>query len=69
MASHRDIDGVHGADLPADDVRILREGAAENLKRVAVRRDMEWYNTDECHAPGWLEPLVEMKTVWHPSGQ
>jgi acyl-CoA reductase-like NAD-dependent aldehyde dehydrogenase len=37
VSGHRDIDGVHAADLPADQATLLREGSAENLKRVLVR--------------------------------
>jgi acyl-CoA reductase-like NAD-dependent aldehyde dehydrogenase len=67
IASHRDIDAVHAADLSAENATALRAGAAENLKRVTVRSAVDWYNTDECHSPSWIERLVEMKTIWHPS--
>jgi acyl-CoA reductase-like NAD-dependent aldehyde dehydrogenase len=67
MASHRDIDALHAAGV-SDELRgVLRAGAAENLKRVTVRDGVDWYDADGCHSPSWIEPLVEMKTIWHPS--
>lgn len=66
IATHRDIDAVHAANLPAEQSATLREGAAENLKRVVVRDVPDWADV-ACESPWWIEPLVEFKTVWHPS--
>lgn len=68
IASHRDIDAIHAAGMSADHAKTLREGAAENVKRVTVRTDVDWFDAEACQDPWWLEPFVEMKTVWHPSG-
>lgn len=89
IAGHRDIDGVHAAGLNADESRTLREGVAENLKRVLVRGEastrqtakapkpkrtaesreesLDFFDADACTSPWWIEPFVEMKTIWHPS--
>ncbi|CAG0955524.1 NAD/NADP-dependent betaine aldehyde dehydrogenase [Phycisphaerales bacterium] len=67
ISEHRDIDGVHAANLRADQAATLRLGAAENLKRVTVRERVDWFDESQCHSPWWIEPLVEMKTVWHPA--
>lgn len=69
VASHREIDAVHSANLPEAQLAALRAGAAENIKRVTTRR----FNDDELFAPAsaspwWIERFVEMKTIWHPSG-
>ena len=76
FAWHRGIDAVHAADLPADQAAALRAGLAENLKRVVVRTGekrgrgapapIDWH-AGACSGPGWIEPFVEMKTVWHPA--
>ncbi len=68
IASHRDIDAVHAAGVGDQLARTLREGAAENLKRVVVRETLDdgWLNP-ACTSPWWIEPFVEMKTIWHPS--
>ncbi len=69
LAGHRDIDAIHGAGLTAQQTTLVREGTAENLKRVTVRETegAAWYD-DSCRSPWWIEPFVEMKTMWHPSG-
>jgi acyl-CoA reductase-like NAD-dependent aldehyde dehydrogenase len=68
FASHRDIDAIHAAGLPPEQSRILREGTADNVKRVTVRAAPDWYSAEACQSPWWIEPFVEMKTIWHPSG-
>lgn len=67
IAGHREIDAVHAAGVSGGHARALREGVAENLKRVTVRGGVDWAS-DEPDGPGWIEPFVEMKTVWHPVG-
>ena len=84
IAGHRDIDAVHAAVGPnaatADEARTLREGAAENLKRITLRAGaksadpksaaptpIDWFDAAACTDPWWIEPFVEMKTIWHPS--
>jgi acyl-CoA reductase-like NAD-dependent aldehyde dehydrogenase len=75
FASHRGINAIHAANVSAAHATVLREGAAENLKRVVVRelpsgagrRAGGWFDDETCESPWWIEPFVEMKTVWHPS--
>lgn len=81
IAGHRDIDAVLAAGVSADQARVLREGAAENVKRVKVlghtapgnkgarvtRGEVDWFDAAACESPWWIEPVVEMKTIWHPS--
>ena len=77
FASHRDIDAIHAAGLSPDQAKAVREGTADNLKRVFIhqgsgqRRDagaIDWFDDDRCQSPWLIEPFVEMKTMWHPSG-
>jgi acyl-CoA reductase-like NAD-dependent aldehyde dehydrogenase len=68
IASHRDIAGVAGAQLPVAEAAALEAGAAENLKRVALFRDAPKFDDDAFwHSPWAIQPFVEIKTVWHPS--
>ncbi|MBX3385278.1 MAG: aldehyde dehydrogenase family protein [Phycisphaeraceae bacterium] len=67
IAQHRDIDGVHAANIDAASAKVLREGVAENLKRVKVREGVDFSDEAEGASPWWIEPFVEIKTVWHPS--
>jgi len=76
FAGHRDLNAIHAAGVTPEQARVLREGAAENVKRVAIRdggtkgrgEAMDWFDVETCHSPWWIESFVEMKTVWHPSG-
>ncbi len=80
MAGHRDIDGLHaavGPGISSDLAKTLEQGRAENLKRVTVRGgargggregEVDWTDSQACHAPSWIEAFVEYKTVWHPTG-
>lgn len=67
LASHREIMAIHAANLSPQHAASLRAGAAENLKRVTIRAIDDW-RSDACESPWWIEPLVELKTMWHPSG-
>lgn len=81
IASHRDIDAVHAAGVSDAHRATLREGAAENVKRVTIRETasrggkssknaptaVDFFDVDACQSPWWIEPFVEMKTIWHPS--
>ncbi len=69
LAGHREVIGLHAAGCGAAARRTLEAGAAENIKRVTVRGvdGDDWYDERECHSPYWIEPFVEMKTIWHPS--
>jgi len=67
VASHRDLDAVHAGNLSQLDASTLRAGVAENLKRVTVHEGVDWQDVEACQHPWWIEPMVEFKTVWHPS--
>ncbi len=67
FASHRDIDAIHAAGMTPGEAKTLQEGVAENLKHVVIRDAVDWSDDEVCHNPAWIEPFVEMKTIWHPS--
>ena len=78
FASHRDIDAISAASVTSEQAKLLREGTADNLKRVSIlgsntssklpEARIDWLDDDACHSPWRIEPFVEMKTMWHPSG-
>jgi len=79
FASHRDIDSVHAAGVSPEHAKLIREGTADNLKRVYLHQSaapkrgvkaaaIDWFSEDRFQGPWLIEPFVEMKTVWHPSG-
>lgn len=65
IAGHRDIDAVHAA-ATGEVATTLRAGTAENIKRVVIRDGVD-YTANECESAWWIEPFVEMKTIWHPA--
>lgn len=67
FASHREIGAIHAAGLSPEHERQVREGVADNLKRVALHPRAD-FDGDRWRGPWIIEPLVEMKTIWHPSG-
>jgi acyl-CoA reductase-like NAD-dependent aldehyde dehydrogenase len=79
FASHREIDALFAAGVTPDQAKLLREGTADNLKRVTIiaapaskskksSAAIDWLDDDACHSPWRIEHFVEMKTMWHPSG-
>lgn len=69
IASHREVNAIHAAGVSDEHATELRLGAADNLKRVTARDLLGegWFDAAVCEHPGWLEPFVEIKTLWHPS--
>ncbi len=69
IAGHREINAIAAANLDDDERLTLRQGTAENLKRVKIEQlDADaWYDADRCDSPWRIEPFVEIKTIWHPS--
>jgi acyl-CoA reductase-like NAD-dependent aldehyde dehydrogenase len=65
IAGHRDIDAIHAASS-GDSATTLRAGSAENIKRVVIRDSID-YTSAACESAWWIEPFVEMKTIWHPA--
>ncbi|PCH82949.1 MAG: aldehyde dehydrogenase [Planctomycetota bacterium] len=69
LAGHRDIDAISAVCEQSEERELLRMGVAENVKRVHVlkRSKVDFYDRNQCCSPYWIEPFVEMKTIWHPS--
>jgi acyl-CoA reductase-like NAD-dependent aldehyde dehydrogenase len=67
MAAHRDIDAIHAANMSVAETTTLKQGAAENIKRVVVRNVPDWLDTADAHSPWRIEPLIDFKTMWHPA--
>ncbi len=66
LAAHRDLDGVIAAVDPKHGA-LLRQGSAENLKRVRLVDPAADFEADEPWAgAGAFDGLVEFKTIWHP---
>lgn len=68
FAAHRDIDGllVAGAPEPA-----VGKAAADNCKRLRFCNPpaADWNKPEKLRSLLWVEPFVELKTLWHPVAQ
>jgi len=71
-AKHRDLDGIAAAGLPGgltgELAKALQLGAAENLKRVKLFELADLLAESTSCSPWMIEPFIESKTVWHPTG-
>ncbi len=70
LASHLDVNGAIEASGDATVLRVLQEGAAENLKRVhdhSLPSPDGWFG-EAARDPYRILDSVEFKTVWHPMG-
>lgn len=67
IAAHRDLDAALIANPSRADEATMRDGTSDNMKRVIIQRAADWFDA-ELESPWRIEPLVELKTIWHPSG-
>lgn len=67
FSSHRELIAIHAGGVSDEHRTLLRLGAADNLKRVTVREDIDFFDDALCEGPNWIDPFVEFKTIWHPS--
>lgn len=67
FASHMDVNAVVSAGEDADARRALQQEAAENIKRVIERPDVDW-SSDAGANPYLIRDTQETKTTWHPVG-
>ena len=68
FASHRDIDGLLVAGKPD---AALTSAAADNCKRVRFcdLAATDWTKAERLRSLLFVEPFVELKTLWHPVSQ
>ncbi|MGV6814438.1 MAG: aldehyde dehydrogenase family protein [Phycisphaerales bacterium] len=67
FSSHRGLIGIHADGVSSEHRTLLRLGSADNLKRVTVRDGVDYFDDESCEGPGWMDPFIEFKTIWHPS--
>lgn len=67
FSSHRELIAIHAAGVSDEHRGLLRAGSSDNLKRVTVHDEIDFFDDAICEGPQWIDPFVEMKTIWHPS--
>ncbi|MEM9208334.1 MAG: aldehyde dehydrogenase family protein [Pseudomonadota bacterium] len=68
FASHMDVNAVVYCDGDASVAQVVESEAAENLKRVVARTDVDW-GKDAAQDPYLIRDTQEVKTTWHPIGR
>ncbi len=68
LAKHRDVDGITAFGMDSETAKTLQLGASENLKRVRLFTADHLSNPATACTPWMVEPFLEAKTVWHPTG-
>lgn len=68
FAAHRDLDGLLVAGKPE---AALTAAAADNVKRVRYcdLSAADWGRSERLRSLAFVEPFVELKTLWHPVAQ
>lgn len=68
FATHRGIAGLHAAGVTPAQRQTLELGVAENFKRLRIRLEHpRWDDPAACESLAWIEPFLDLKTIWHPS--
>jgi acyl-CoA reductase-like NAD-dependent aldehyde dehydrogenase len=67
FASHMDVNAVIYCDGDRKTARAVQEAAADNIKHVVARTDINWSDDSSQH-PYLLRDTQEVKTTWHPIG-
>jgi acyl-CoA reductase-like NAD-dependent aldehyde dehydrogenase len=67
FASHMDVNAVVYCDGDAEEARDIQGRAADNIKHVIDRVDIDW-DADSSQNPYLIKQTQETKTTWHPIG-
>jgi acyl-CoA reductase-like NAD-dependent aldehyde dehydrogenase len=67
FASHMDVNAVIYCDGGKKMAESVQEAAADNIKRVIRRTDVNWTDNSSQH-PYLVRDTQEVKTTWHPIG-
>ena len=67
FASHMDVNAIVYCDGAKKTAKTVQELAADNIKRVISRADVDWSRESSQH-PYLIRDTQEVKTTWHPVG-
>ncbi len=65
FASHKDVNSILYCGDDAEKIRKIQDLAIENLKRVVIREDSNYFE-DKHESPYLIFDFQETKTTWHP---
>ena len=65
-ASHMDIDSLIYCGSQEKTIQLIQDLSSENMKRVVIRKNIDWYSHEQTETPYWILDTQEKKTTWHP---
>lgn len=70
LCQHVEVDAIDLCGVPIEARAEYEQMASESVKRLhhSPQFSVEMWRTDKACGLDWIEPFVEMKTVWHPIG-
>lgn len=68
FGTHMDVNAVLYCGEAKTDIKALQEMAVENMKRVRIREDGDYFDTKH-ESPYYIFDFQETKTTWHPIEQ
>jgi len=68
FGTHMDVNAVLYCGDDKADIKALQTMAVENMKRVSIREDSDYFNTKH-ETPYYILDFQETKTTWHPIEQ
>lgn len=68
FATHMDVNAIVYCDGDTDTAKQMQSDAADNMKRVVARVDIDW-SKDKAKGPYLIKDTQEVKTTWHPIGK
>ena len=65
FADHMDVNATCYSEKDAASIKMIKEKAALNVKRVILYENKKWM-AEEAQSPYFLNDFQEVKTTWHP---
>ena len=65
FSNHMDVNAVCYAEDNANDIKLIQENAALNVKRTTFYKNKNWMS-EEAQSPYFINDFQEVKTTWHP---
>ena len=65
FSNHMDVNAVCFAEDNMNDIKLIQENAALNVKRTTFYKNKNWMS-EEAQSPYFINDFQEVKTTWHP---
>ncbi len=65
FSTHMDVNSMLYCGSDKSAIQLIKENSATNLKRIVVKKDIDWMKNDN-ESPYFITKFTEVKTTWHP---